>query len=115
MMKFKGTIIEESLTDYRILNEINIIGFKITNDENPKNRWHMFTVLADEETVLKLTGYLKPEKWYAHFWNGNDVIAVFPGKTFRFIHSDHSTWKEAINYGLSLGIPSEQLDFRISD
>lgn len=48
-----------------------------------------------------------------HFWNADDVIAVFSNKLFRFKHSDKSTWNEAIEYGKSLGIPKEQLDFVI--
>lgn len=43
-INYKGTIVEESLEDNRILNDIDII---------------------------------KSGKWYMHFWNGNDVIAVF--------------------------------------
>ena len=46
-----------------------------------------------------------------HFWNGDDIIAVFPGKTFRMQHSDQSAWTEAIEYGKSINIPEEQLDF----
>lgn len=48
-----------------------------------------------------------------HFWNGNQVIAVFPGKVYKFQHSNKSTWKDAVEYGKSIGIPEEQLDFII--
>lgn len=73
----------------------------------------MFTVLATEENIKRLANYLKPEKWYAHFWKGDNVIAIFPNKVFRFKYSDKSTWKEAVEYGKSIGIPEEQLDFLI--
>lgn len=114
-MKYKGTIVQESLTDDRILNELDIVGLKITDEDNPSNRWHLFTVLATEGEIKKLSNYLKPEKWYAHFWNGDNVIAIFPKRVFNFKHSDKSTWKEAVEYGKSIGIPEEQLDFLIEE
>jgi len=112
-MKYKGTIVLESLSDDRILNEFEIIKLKITDEDNPSNRWHLITVLASKEQIEKLANYLKPEKWYAHFWNGDDIIAVFPNKIFNFKHSDKFTWTEAIEYGKSLGIPEKQLDFLV--
>ena len=53
------------------------------------------------------------------FLNGLEILglhissAVFPGKTFRFIHSDKATWQPAVEYGRSISIPEEQLDFII--
>ncbi len=111
MKKYKGTIVQESLDDDRILNDFDVVGFRVTKETEPSKRWHLFTVLASEENIKKLSKNLKPEKWYAHFWNGDDVIAVFPNKVFRFKHSIKSTWKGAMEYGKSLGIPEEQLDF----
>lgn len=113
--KYKGTIVQESLIDDRQLNNFETIKFKVTNDEKFEDRWHLFTVMALEEDIKKLASNLKPAKWYAHFWNGDDVIAIFPNKTFNFKHSDKSTWKDAIEYGKSLGIPEEQLDFLIEE
>ena len=80
MKKYKGTIVQESLTDDRILNDFIFLDFRVTKDKNPNDRWHLFTVQASEKLVIKLAKYLKSEKWYAHFWNKNDVIAIFPGK-----------------------------------
>ena len=115
MNKYKGTIIQESLIDDRQLNDFEIVGFKVTDEDSQADRWHLFTVMASEENIKKLASNLKPEKWYAHFWSGDDVIAVFPNKTFNFKHSDKSTWKEAVEYGKSLGVPEEQLDFVIKE
>src|SRR5437667_10672928 len=112
-MKYTGTIVQESLSDDRILNEIEIIDFKVTKEENPSDRWHLFTVKITKEQIQKLSNYLKPEKWYAHFWSGDNVVAIFPNKIFKFKHSNKSTWKDAVNYGKSIGIPEEQLDFII--
>jgi len=48
-----------------------------------------------------------------HFWKDKDVIAVFEGKKFAFNYDDKSSWTPAVEYGLSIGIPKEQLDFPI--
>ena len=50
-----------------------------------------------------------------HFWKpGNSKIeVVFKNKIFSIDYSEKSTWKEAISYGKSVGIPEEQLDFII--
>lgn len=36
--EYKGTIVEESLSDNRVLNDFKIIGFRISKDENPIDR-----------------------------------------------------------------------------
>jgi len=48
-----------------------------------------------------------------HFWNDRDVIAIFHGKKFEFNYDDKSLWAPAVEHGLSIGIPKEQLDFLI--
>ena len=48
--------------------------------------------------------------YYAHFYSRNKLIVVFPHKVFN-VTPDKETWKLAIKYGLSRGIPLEQLDF----
>ena len=48
-----------------------------------------------------------------HFWNEREIIAVFKDKTFTFNSDDKPSRINAVNYGISLGIPEEQLDFII--
>ena len=108
---YKGTIVEESLEDNRILNDMNIIGFRISKDDNPADRWHLYTVQVTKSDIEKVSRYIKPGTWYMHFWKGTDVIVVFKGKVFEFQHDKKETWKDACEYGRSLGIPEEQLDF----
>lgn len=114
MQKYKGTIVMESLIDDRQLNDWEIVKFCVSRDENPVDRWHLFTVLMSRKEIVKLADNLKPA-WYAHFYLGDEVVAVFAGKLFEFKHSDHSTWIEAVEYGKSLGIAEEQLDFPVEE
>lgn len=110
--EYKGVIVEESLNDSRILNDFKIVDFKISEEENPSDRWHLYTVHVSKDDIDRLSKNIK-QKWYMHFWNGCDVIAIFKDKKFEFNFDDKSTWKPVIEYGLSLGIPKEQLDFPI--
>ncbi len=113
IIEYKGTIVEESLEDNRILNYIDIIDFRISKDENPADRLHLYTVKVTKDDIDKVSRYIKSGKWYMHFWNGNNIIAVFKDKVFEFKHDQKETWKDACDYGRSLGIPGEQLDFAI--
>lgn len=112
---YKGTIIEESLVDARQLNDFRLRSLRITNENEMSARWHLYFVDATREDVEKLAKNLHPKKWYAHFWNGDDVIVVYPGKTFAFKHSKPETWKDAVEYGRTLNIPDDQLTFVIEE
>jgi len=110
--EYKGIIVEESLEDNRILNDLEIVKIKITNEENPSERWHLYTVKVSKQDIEKLSKTIK-QKWYIHFWKGKDVIVIFKDKKFEFNFDNKPAWEPAVKYGLSLGIPKEQLDFPI--
>lgn len=112
MDKWKGCIVEESLDDNRILNNIEILKVSITSDPEPKNRWHIYNSLLSEDEIARIHTHLK-QSWYMHFWNDNKMIVLFKGKKFVLNVNDKSTWKEAVDYGLSIKIPKEQLDFEM--
>lgn len=112
---YKGVIVEESLLDNRLLNGFKINKFRISNAEKPEDRWHLYEVEATPEQIDELTTQLKPSGWYTHFWQGDNVIVVYPNKKFDIVYTDKTTWQEAIEYGQSIGIPFEQLDFKIDE
>lgn len=110
-----GTVVEESLKDNRFINELDIRSVRILDSEKTADRWHLYKVEATIGQIEELSNRLRPKKWYAHFWDDQNIIAVFPGKRLKFSRTDKSTWKPAIEYGLFLGIPKEQLDFLVED
>lgn len=112
MDKFKGCIVEESLEDNRILNNIKIIKVRITREEDASERWHIYNSILTEKDIKKVHKYLK-DGWYMHFWKGNKIVVLFKRRKFVLNLKNKEGWKEAINYGRSLGIPKEQLDFQI--
>ncbi|PWU23462.1 hypothetical protein C5B42_02815 [Candidatus Cerribacteria bacterium 'Amazon FNV 2010 28 9'] len=114
-MVFHGIIIEESLIDNRMLNEFSIKKVRVTTEEDPTQRWHLYFVEGTNKQIEQLVNNLKPQKWYAHFWSGDRIIVVFPHKLFIFSHTSKETWKEAVEYGISIGIPQDQLTFEIEE
>lgn len=109
---YKGIIVEESLEDNRILNDLDIQKVEITKAEKPTDRWHLYTVMVSQEDINRLANNIKP-KWYMHFWKDREVIAIFKDKQFTFNFDDKTTWKPVLECGRSQGIPEEQLDFPI--
>ena len=110
--QYKGTVVEESLTDSSILKDLKVLNVKVSDDENPVDRWHMYTVTVGHDDIERLSQTIKPG-WYMHFWQDKKVIAVFHDKTFEFDYDDKKAWIPATEYGLAQGIPKEQLDFLI--
>ena len=64
------------------------------------------------QTRYQLQNVIKQGQ-YIHFWKDRTVVAVFKDKIFEFDYNNKGTWKDAVDYGLSLGIQKEQLDFPI--
>jgi hypothetical protein len=111
-MKYRGIIIEESLIDSRVLNEMSILKFYITTQENTDDRWHLFEVEIDEMKIEELKDLII-DGWYTHFWHKTDIIAVFKGKIFKFNYLNKDSWVNVLEYGKKLNIPDEQMDFPI--
>src|SRR5262245_8401244 len=98
-MVYQGVIIEESLDHPQILESLRVKSSRKDGD------WHLYDVVVEEDQIRAIEESIKPGTWYAHFWNGDDVVVVFQGKSFRLKHSDQSSWEPAAQYGESLGIP----------
>lgn len=107
-----GLIIEESLEDNQILNDFKIRKVEITKDRKVEDRWHMYTIEASHKEIERLSKGIKGKLWYADFWKENEGLIVFRNKIFRVDPLNKKSWKEAIEYGLALGIPKKQLDFK---
>jgi hypothetical protein len=113
--EYIGTIVEESLEDNRMLNKLNIISVRISGDEDPAARWHLYRVRVFEQEIHDLSKKVKVG-WYMHFWDETESGAVvFRNKIYRINFKDKATWSEAVLHGKSVGIPNEQLDFLIEE
>ncbi len=111
--EYTGIIVEESFDDNRILNQFDITKVRISGHENPKERWHLYQVSISKEDIYSLAEHMVGT-WYMHFWKGTDIVAVFSGNhIFEFNYINKDTWNEVLDYGRSVKIPEEQLDFPI--
>jgi hypothetical protein len=105
MNTYQGTIIEQSLTDADILKILKVI--KTWTDED----WILHDVVVTEEDISHIQRSLIEGPWYVHVWHDNEMVIIFKEKIFRVDRFDTGTWNDAIAYGLSIGVPREQLDF----
>ncbi len=106
----KGILIENSFMDTNVLAGLETVRTWHEDD------WKLREVHIRREEALVLGQYLNAGPWYLHFWEPgqDDVLVVFKDAVFDIKHSDKRTWTQAVEHGRAIGIPSEQLDFRIT-
>lgn len=106
---FKGTVIENSLSNKEILKKLRISKTWQSGD------WTLHSVSLDEDQIQELSRSLDNGPWYIHIWyqGEDDVKVIYKDKIFDIKFSDKTTWVDAIEHGKTLGIPAEQLDFPI--
>jgi len=112
MKEYHGIVIDKSLKDKKIIKKLNVIGSK----KSTSNKLLQLKISFPEEKLNEMIKFIQEnlvtkEKYYAHFYKGNEVIVIFKDKVF-YVSTDKSTWKPIIHYGLSLKIPREQLDMK---
>jgi len=122
-MEFKGVIIEESLADKTVLTKVTIESTKVEKvgekHQTPwLKQWTLRTVSIDPdkadviaEELSKSFDYLHGSAWYADFKNDKTHYIIFKDKVFKIDRSKKEEYQAATDYGISLGIPSYQVDF----
>ncbi|MFZ1258402.1 MAG: ASCH domain-containing protein [Candidatus Saccharimonas sp.] len=121
-VNFEGVIIDESLTNKSVLNDVDIISTKIVPvTEHHKTpwvkQWTMYTIeiAADKaaEVADKISTTLdKDHDWYADFKTETEHYVIYEGKVFHITdRTDKKQYDEASSYGVSIGIPDYQVDF----
>lgn len=120
-MDYKGVIIEESLENKDVLENVEILDTeieKVTEEhETPwLSQWTLHTVKIPEnqaERIAKTISIsLDPDhggSWYADFKNDTHHYIVFRNKIFYIDRKSKEQYDKAKRYGLSLGIPENQL------
>lgn len=119
---FKGVIIEESLENKGVLQDVTILETEV----KPVTEWHktpwlkqwtLQTVEFPEDKAESIAqrisqslDKLHPNSWYADFKTKEKHIIVFPNKVF-MIDRTQEEYEKVISYGRFIGIPEIQLDF----
>lgn len=125
-MNYKGVIIEESLQNASTLEEIKILETKV-EAITPEHKtpwlkhWTLHTIEVPEEIASKFaekvskTIETEHSAWYADYKNEKWHYIIFPDKVFKIDKTSAEQYKQAKQYGISLGIPEYQVDFAPED
>ena len=110
--EYHGIIVREGIRDPILFQGMTVLGTKTGQN------WTLLKVGIEAKAISRvireiqsnlLTGNGVP--YYAHFYRGEELVIVFPDRAFH-VSSDEDSWKDAISYGESLGVPRAELDFR---
>lgn len=121
-MNYVGVIIEESLGDKSVLAKVKIIDTKvelITPEHKTPwlKQWTLHTVEIPEEDgeriAQEISESFDPEHpdWYADYKNEKYHFIIYSGKVFKVDLQNPVLYKDAKEYGISIGIPEYQVDF----
>lgn len=106
---YKGTIVRESVSDRSYLASLKT--YFVSESED----WHLHKVAVTRAEIENVARILEDGPWYADFYDEERTVVVFRNKVFEFASGDEEAAKPALNYGRSLGIPEDQLDFHIKE
>lgn len=121
-MNYKGIIIEESLKNPRLPEGVKVLSTKseevIEHHKTPwLRKWTLNTVEVDENKAEEVAGIISESletehnAWYADYKNKKFHYVIFPNKVFKVTNDHKEEYQKVKVYGLSLGIPDDQLDF----
>lgn len=123
MSTYKGVIIEESLGDKAVLQNVKILSTKVeqVTEEHKTpwlSRWTLHTIEVQEpeapriaKMISEALDYSCGGAWYADFKNEGHHYIIFLRKVFFIDRQSKEQYDEAKQYGISLGIPGYQVDF----
>lgn len=125
-MNYKGVIIEESLHDKSVLKKVKILSTKVEkvtkHHQTPwVKQWTLHTVEVPEKKADEIAELLmwsfdpSHPQWYADYKNDKYHYIIYNGQQFKIERSDASGYKDAKDYGISIGIPEYQVDFAPDD
>jgi hypothetical protein len=106
---FHGILLDVSFIDRHYPASLPIFAQKKASD------WGLFGIMVSrqdlENTVMSIQAHMRAdEHFYNHLYDDEAIIVIFKARVFRAT-SHSSSWGEIQNYGMTLGIPFEQLDF----
>jgi hypothetical protein len=122
-MDYEGIIIEESLEDRSVLDSLQVLDRKVElttpHHETPwLSQWTLITVRLPEATAGKVAQALSVAidsehagSWYAEFKNDAHHYVVYRDRVFYIDRRSREQYAEAVDYGVSRGLPEHQADF----
>ncbi|HWY79682.1 MAG TPA: hypothetical protein VNW29_04970 [Candidatus Sulfotelmatobacter sp.] len=121
-MNYKGIIIEESLQDTILLKQIKVIETKrepITERHKTPwlTQWTLHTVEIPKNKAIEIAEKISKSfdsehpNWYADYKNKSFHYIIYSGKIFKVNLANPVLYKEAKQYGISIGLPEYQVNF----
>ena len=116
-MAWKGVVIEESLKDRSLLRMARIVRTRKDTLEGEDERGEMTLHYIevddrDKEKFLEKAKSAIKDAWYLHICKDGTMAVVFRGRVFEFTAREPGKIREAEDYGESMGILREQMNFR---
>ena len=108
-----------------VLKEVNILNTKV-EEVTPKHKtpwlkqWTLHTVEIPQEKAEEVAQKISKDlenrsSWYADFKNDKLHYIIYKNKIFKVDLSNPKLYKDAKQYGISIGIPEYQVDFAPDD
>ena len=124
MKIYQGVIIEESLSDKAVLGKVKILSTKVEPiTEKHKTpwlkQWTLHTVEIPEAQAKEVAEALSHAidtthaSWYADFKTDTHHYIIYPNKVFFIDRTKKAEYDAATAYGVALGIPEYQVDFKM--
>lgn len=123
---FKGVIIQECLGNAAVLGEVKVLGTKV-EPITPEHKtpwlkqWTLHTVEIPENKADDVADKIRKSfdkehtHWYADYKNDKYHYIIYANKIFKVDLSNPVLYKDAKEYGISIGIPEYQIDFAPED
>lgn len=104
-----GILVDAAFRDSSLIGSFEEFSRKVDGD------WTIIGVKVEdsafEAATLKVQENLKKDNpFYVHFYKGEDLVVVFSEQIFR-VKINKESWAPIVEYGKTLEIPLEQLDF----
>lgn len=108
---YHGIILDMAFNDTTYLEKLKLFAKR----KSSSNDWILYGIEISndmfDQTIQEIQSNMKSDKpYYSHFYNDDEMIVIFKDKLFK-VKPHISTWSPIIEYGKTLGIPAEQLDF----
>lgn len=105
MNNWYGWVIEQSLDNQSLFDMVPTLRMKSEEED-----WTEHIIEVPEDKINDVINFLKQNLksgWYTHLVKGKQMIVVYKDKDFRIKEGDDFALIR--EYGLSIGVPQEQL------
>lgn len=106
---FHGILVDLAFTDRHFPETFALFARKFSGN------WTLYGIdvprLDLEQSITRIQAAMRVDQpFYSHLYDDETVVVIFKDRVFR-VNPHISSWKEVREYGFTLNIPAEQLDF----